>query len=100
MKKFEWRWVKRFGDSKAQLSLLELTNDGHVAQFWAVLKPISDDPNEVLWTPIMLNKERNGYITIKEELFVDDLKDAVLKQLMDMGIGQDGDEVTDYTTEE
>jgi hypothetical protein len=95
MKHFEWRWVKRFGDTDAQLSLLEV--DDGFAIFWATLKPISEDKNELFWTPIMINKDRNGYISIHEILFLDELKECVEKKLMEEGIIPDGCELEDYT---
>lgn len=93
MNYFEWRYTKRPGDVEPILSFLEITEGGSMAQFWAILRKTDYD----MFTPVVLNKDRNHYLTIEESLTVEEAKEAVEKKLLDDGIIRDGDEVKDYT---
>ncbi len=90
MKTFEWRYTQRPGDVDKVPSLLELHGDSGI-RFWGIMKRDGD-----LYVPVLLNKERNGYISINESLSMNDAKQAMEKKLMDEGIMSDGDILNDY----
>jgi hypothetical protein len=91
MKTFEWRYTKRPGDSEPVLSLLELFGENGI-MFWGILKKHNN-----YYEPILLNRERNGYVGIKELLSLEDGKQAMEKKLFDEDIIKDGDTLVDHT---
>lgn len=90
MKTFEWRWVSKAGRNEPYIALLE-TNGG-TAKFWSAFRE-----KQGLYEVVVLDSLRLNYFTINESLSLKDAKEAVEKRLFDIGVIDEGDEITDYT---
>jgi hypothetical protein len=92
MKTFEWRMVKRIGESSSRPCLIEVLELGEVNRFWAALTEMGE-----LYHPIVLDKDRKRFWHITENLTFKDAKEAVEKELFDLGVIEDGDTLIDHT---
>ena len=91
MKTFKWVLSKPnhpFG-GEFQHTLLEVIGKSpETIRFWAVLNPIENGYN-----PVIFKKRRNGHDTILDVLDLEESRLQVEKRLMEYGVMQEGDEV-------
>ena len=91
MNHFEWRFIRRLGESYFRYCILEVNELGGTC-FWGIL-----EEDDHLYRPVIINKYRNGYIEVKEYMTFSEAKLVTEKKLMDEGIISEGCELVDYT---